>query len=95
MKNENSFSMHIDGVFYIHNSGVVVTGRVESGCIKVGDTLKISGDKTEIITRCIKLEAYCRKILQAHAGHYVGITLSDVSKSQIQRGMQLSINNQD
>ena len=32
MEQKNLFSLCIDEVFYIHNTGVVVTGRVDTRC---------------------------------------------------------------
>ena len=82
--------LQIDAVFDIHSQGSIVTGRVKIGKIKTGDLLKISGNNIELSTKCLKLEKYLHQITEAVAGEYIGITLSDVSKSQISRGMQLS-----
>ncbi len=87
MEQKNLFSLCIDEVFYIHNTGVVVTGRVENGCITQGAKLKISGDNVELRAGCLKLEKYLKDIREAHTGEYIAITLSGVSKTQIHRGM--------
>lgn len=90
MKTKETFSLQIDAIFDIHGQGIIVTGRVETGKIKTGDLLKIYGNNIELNTKCLKLQKYLRQITEAAAGEYIGITLSDVSKSQISRGMQLS-----
>ncbi len=82
--------LQIDAVFDIHSQGSIVTERVKIGKIKTGDLLKISGNNIELSTKCLKLEKYLHQITEAVAEEYIGITLSDVSKSQISRGMQLS-----
>ena len=38
-----SFRITVEGVFVIKNRGVVATGRVESGVLRVGDTVHIDG----------------------------------------------------
>ena len=91
MEQKNSFLLNIDNVFNIHNQGTVVTGRVESGCIKTGDKLKISGAGMEITAVCAKLEKYMQKISMANVGDYIGITLSDMSKTGVSRGMSLTV----
>jgi elongation factor Tu len=35
--------MTVEDVFVIRNRGVVATGRVESGALRVGDTVQING----------------------------------------------------
>ena len=37
------FKMTVEDVFAIRNRGVVATGRVESGTLRVGDTVHING----------------------------------------------------
>jgi translation elongation factor EF-Tu-like GTPase len=37
------FRMTVEDVFVIRNRGVVATGRVESGTLRVGDTVQING----------------------------------------------------
>lgn len=86
---KEGFLLVIDAVFHIHTIGVVVTGRVQEGNIKKGDKLKISGANIEIATTCVKLEKFQCKISEATVGDYIGVVLSDVIKSDIQRGMLL------
>jgi elongation factor Tu len=37
------FRMTVEDVFAIRNRGTVATGRVESGALRVGDTVRIDG----------------------------------------------------
>lgn len=37
------FKLTVEDVFVIRNRGVVATGRVESGSLRVGDTVSING----------------------------------------------------
>jgi translation elongation factor EF-Tu-like GTPase len=37
------FRMTVEDVFVIRNRGVVATGRVEGGTLRVGDTVQING----------------------------------------------------
>ena len=68
MKTKETFSLQIDAVFDIHGQGIIVTGRVETGKIKTGDLLKISGNNIELSTKCLKLQKYLRPITEAAAG---------------------------
>jgi elongation factor Tu len=87
---EKPFLMPVEDVFSISGRGVIVTGRVERGAVRVGDPLEIIGITPAIATTCIGVEMF-RKILdRAEAGDNVGLLLSGVAKDQIERGQVLS-----
>ena len=74
----------IQDVFSITGAGTVVTGRVESGVLKVGDPIVILppakvGDVRSIETHHMKLE-------QAKAGDNVGVNIRGVEKQDVKRG---------
>ena len=54
--------MPIEDVFSISGRGTVVTGRVESGVIKVGEEIEIVGIKPTAKTTCTGVEMF-RKLL--------------------------------
>lgn len=49
---EKPFLMPVEDTFSISGRGTVVTGRVETGVIKVGDELEIVGLKPTVKTTC-------------------------------------------
>jgi len=84
----NPFRFTVDDMFTIKGRGVVVTGRVESGSLKVGDVVLINGTRQ---CEVIGIEMF-RKILQtANTGDNVGILLSDITKSDINPGDILTL----
>ena len=84
---EKPFLMPIEDVFSITGRGTVVTGRVETGRVKVGDEVQLLGlgeDKKSVVTG---VEMF-RKILdQGEAGDNVGLLLRGIDKNAVKRGM--------
>lgn len=79
--------MTVDGVFVIKNRGVVATGRVESGVLRVGDTVHINagpGIKVDAI------EKFRESIDEANVGDNIGVLFKKIDKSQLDRGDVLS-----
>ena len=86
----SGFSFTVEDVFTITGRGTVVTGRIATGAISVGDTvsLKRVDGSTQIVT-IIAIEMF-RKVLQtAKEGDNVGLLLREVSKAGIGRGDML------
>ena len=82
------FRLRVDDIFTIKDRGVVVTGRVESGSLKVGDVVVVNGTRQ---CEVAGIEQF-RKILQtASAGDNVGILLSDITKYDINQGDILTL----
>ena len=84
---EKPFLMPIEDVFSITGRSTVVTGRVETGRVKVGDEVQLLGlgeDKKSVVTG---VEMF-RKILdQGEAGDNVGLLLRGIDKNEVKRGM--------
>lgn len=79
--------MPIEDVFSITGRGVVVTGRVERGKVKVSDTIELVGlglDKTSVVTG---VEMFQKTLDEGQAGDNVGLLLRGVEKDQVIRGM--------
>jgi translation elongation factor EF-Tu-like GTPase len=81
------FRMTVEGVFKIRNRGVVAVGRVESGTLRVGDTVHIDGSLT---ARVDSIEVFRKSIDEAKAGDNIGVLFSGVEKSQLDRGSVLT-----
>jgi elongation factor Tu len=87
---EKPFLMPIEDVFSITGRGTVVTGRVERGQIKVGDTIDIIGINEEKQTTTVTGIEMFRKLLDhAEAGDNAGILLRGTKKDDVDRGMVL------
>jgi elongation factor Tu len=90
-----SFRMTIEDVFAIRGRGTVVTGRVESGTLHVGDTVKIETWDGVIKAVVTGIEMFRRRVKQANVGDIVGVVLRDVAKEDVQRGDVLTGNSAD
>jgi elongation factor Tu len=59
---DKAFLLPIEDVFSISGRGTVVTGRVESGIVKVGEEVEIVGIRDTVKTICTGVEMF-RKLL--------------------------------
>jgi elongation factor Tu len=62
MTTDPSFHMIVEDVFMIRNRGMVVTGKIETGILNVGDEVVIKGANAEKTTIVTGIEAF-RKTL--------------------------------
>ena len=83
------FLMAIEDVFSISGRGTVVTGRVETGIVKVGDELEIVGIKDTQKTTCTGVEMFRKLLDQGQAGDNVGVLLRGIDREQVERGQVL------
>ena len=81
------FRLTVEDVFVIRNRGVVATGRVESGTLRVGDTVSINGG---LRVQVDAIEVFRKSIDQANAGDNIGVLFKGIDKSQIDRGAVLT-----
>ena len=81
--------MPIEDVFSISGRGTVVTGRIEKGVIKVGDTIEIVGIKPTQTTTVTGVEMFRKEMDQGEAGDNVGVLLRGTKKEDVERGMVL------
>ena len=87
---DKPFLMAIEDVFSITGRGTVATGRVERGCIEVGETVELVGLKQTQQTTITGLEMFQKTLDKSVAGDNVGILLRGIQKDQIERGMVLA-----
>lgn len=87
---EKPFLMAIEDVFSITGRGTVATGRVERGCVKIGDTVELVGLRDTKTTTVTGLEMFQKTLDESVAGDNVGILLRGVQKTDIERGMVLA-----
>lgn len=81
--------MPIEDVFSISGRGTVVTGRIEKGVVKVGDTIEIVGIKPTQTTTVTGVEMFRKEMDQGEAGDNCGILLRGTKKEDVERGMVL------
>jgi len=87
---DKPFLMPVEDVFSITGRGTVATGRIESGIIKVGESMDIVGMGSDQKTVCTGVEMFRKLLDQGEAGDNAGLLLRGVEKEHIQRGMVLS-----
>src|SRR5690349_6476695 len=88
---EKPFLMAIEDVFSIKGRGTVVTGRIDRGVVKVGDSLEILGLQEESMsTTCTGVEMFHKLLDQGEAGDNVGVLLRGIEREQVERGMVLA-----
>jgi elongation factor Tu len=86
--NEKPFLMPVEDVFSITGRGTVVTGRIETGIIHVGDPVEIIGLDEEIRTStCTGVEMFRKLLDQGEAGDNVGLLMRGLDKKDVKRGM--------
>nr|QEM01562.1 elongation factor Tu [Nephromyces sp. ex Molgula occidentalis] len=90
---EKSFLMGIESVLSITGRGTVVTGLIERGKIKVGDSVQLIGYNVYKNTTVIGIEMFHKILNEGIAGDNVGILLRNIQKTEVQRGMVLALPN--
>lgn len=86
---DKDFLMPIEDVFSISGRGTVVTGRIEKGKVKVGDTIEIVGLKPTQTTTVTGVEMFRKEMDEGEAGDNVGVLLRGTKKEEVMRGMVL------
>ena len=87
---DKPFLMPIEDVFSISGRGTVVTGRVESGIVKVGDEIEIVGIKDTVKTTCTGIEMFRKLLDEGRAGENCGVLLRGTKREDVQRGQVLA-----
>lgn len=87
-ENEKPFLMPVEDVFSITGRGTVITGRIETGIIHVGDPVQIVGlRETAMASTCTGVEMFRKLLDQGEAGDNVGLLLRGIDKNDVKRGM--------
>ena len=84
------FLMPIEDVFSIKGRGTVVTGRIETGVIKVGEEIEIVGINPTAKSVVTGVEMFHQQLEQGQAGDNVGLLLRGIEKDDVQRGQVLA-----
>ena len=87
---DKPFLMPIEDVFSISGRGTVVTGRVESGIVKVGEEVEIVGIKDTVKTTVTGVEMFRKLLDEGRAGENCGVLLRGTKREDVQRGQVLT-----
>ncbi|MDK2766999.1 elongation factor Tu [Sphingomonas sp.] len=88
---DKPFMMPIEDVFSISGRGTVVTGRVETGVVKVGEEVEIVGIQPTVRKTTVTGVEMFRKLLdQGQAGDNIGALIRGVARDEVERGQVLA-----
>jgi len=86
---DQPFLMPIEDVFSISGRGTVVTGRVDTGIVKVGEEVEIVGIRDTQTTTCTGVEMFRKLLDEGRAGENVGVLLRGLKREEVERGQVL------
>jgi elongation factor Tu len=86
---DKPFLMPVEDVFSISGRGTVVTGRVETGIVKVGEEVEIVGLKDTRKTVVTGVEMFRKLLDQGEAGDNIGALVRGVARDDVERGQVL------
>ena len=87
---DKPFLMPIEDVFSISGRGTVVTGRVETGVVNVGDEVEIVGIKDTAKTTVTGVEMFRKLLDRGEAGDNIGALIRGVGREEVERGQVLA-----
>ncbi|WP_033074357.1 elongation factor Tu [Sphingopyxis sp. MWB1] len=87
---DQPFLMPIEDVFSISGRGTVVTGRIETGIVKVGEEVEIVGIKDTKKTTVTGVEMFRKLLDQGEAGDNVGALIRGIGREEVERGQVLA-----
>jgi len=87
---DKSFAMPIEDVFSISGRGTVVTGRVESGIVNVGDEVEIVGILPTRKCVITGIEMFRKILKDGRAGDNVGCLIRGLKREDVERGQVLA-----
>jgi elongation factor Tu len=87
---DKPFLMPIEDVFSISGRGTVVTGRIETGVVKVGDEVEIVGIRPTQKTTVTGVEMFRKLLDSGEAGDNIGALLRGTGRDEVERGQVLA-----
>jgi len=87
---DKPFLMPVEDVFSISGRGTVVTGRIETGIVKVGDEVEVIGLKDTQKTVVTGVEMFRKLLDQGEAGDNVGALVRGLKREEVERGQVLA-----
>jgi elongation factor Tu len=86
---DRPFLMPIEDVFSISGRGTVVTGRVETGIVKVGEEVEIVGIRDTVKSTVTGVEMFRKLLDSGQAGDNIGALLRGIDRTGVERGQVL------
>ena len=87
---DKPFLLPVEQVLTIKGKGVVCTGKIERGKVKVGDKVEIAGYKRKGFSSQVQaLEMFHKTLDKAQAGDQCGVLLKGMKADDARRGMVL------
>jgi len=87
---DKDFLMPIEDVFSIKGRGTVVTGKIETGVIKVGDEVEIVGIRDTKKTTVTWVEMFHKSLEQGQAWDNAWLLLRGIERNDVERGQVLA-----
>ncbi|MGF7155311.1 elongation factor Tu [Novosphingobium gossypii] len=87
---DKAFLMPVEDVFSISGRGTVVTGRVETGIIKVGEEVEVVGIRNTQKTTVTGVEMFRKLLDQGEAGDNIGALVRGLKREDVERGQVLA-----
>ena len=88
---DKPFLMPVENVFSVPGRGTVVTGKIEQGVVKAGDTIEIVGlhqdSQSDVVTQ---VESFGEVLESGQAGDNVGCLLRKTAHDAVQKGQVLA-----
>jgi elongation factor Tu len=84
------FLMSVESIFVATGRGTVLTGKVETGTIKITDPLELVGGRNTLTTTCMGLEMFRKALDVAEVGDNIGVLVRGIKKDEARRGYVLS-----
>jgi len=89
---EKPFMMSVEDVFSIKGRGTVVTGRIERGMVKSGETVEIVGLREQSVSTVVTgVEMFHKTLDEGQAGDNVGLLLRGIEREAVERGMVVAV----
>ena len=88
---DKPFMMPVEDVFSIKGRGTVVTGKIDRGVVKTGETVDIVGMREKTGSTVVTGVEMFHKILDTgQAGDNVGLLLRGIDREDVERGMVIA-----
>jgi len=87
---DKPFLMPVEDIFSIEGRGTVVTGRIESGVIKVNEEVEIVGIRETQKTTVTGIEMFNKSLDEGRAGDNAGVLIRGLKKTDVERGQVLA-----
>ena len=85
---DKPFMMSVEDVFSIKGRGTVVTGRVDRGQVKTGESVDIVGLREKSVSTVVTgVEMFHKMLDEGQAGDNVGLLLRGIDREDVERGM--------